>query len=144
MVTVDDARFRVVQKDGADGYVVRWTAACSGCSDDRENVSCNVGSGCSECGYTGKCRNSFWTPLDPCGDCGGPKTRHASWCGHVAREQWPHPPKTPVWARVEDVEVATVTKTHAHFAGDAVIVFIDIPNPSFLRVDRVRLREVSP
>ena len=31
-----------------------WTSTCSGCE----------GSGCSECGYTGRRRGGMWVPLD--------------------------------------------------------------------------------
>jgi len=147
MATVAGDRFRVVQMDGADGYVVRWTAACSGCSDDRENVSCDVGSGCSECGYTGKRRDSFWVPLDPCSDCGGPKTKHSPTCSTVAHAAWPHPAGTPVWVRLHEdaAEIEATTTAEARVAGEShsVIVFVDLPQ-SFVSVGCVRLREVTP
>ena len=75
--------------------------------------------------------------------CGCPAERHYAACAFLARETWPHPPATPIWARVDDVEVATVTATWAHFAGPAIIVFTDLPTPSFLPVDRIRLRETG-
>lgn len=41
-----------------------WTQCCSGCADDRENVSCDRGMGCHECGYQGVVRTSMWFPVD--------------------------------------------------------------------------------
>ena len=40
-------------------YNTSFTAACSGCSDDGEYASSSIGSGCHECGYTGK-RVQHW------------------------------------------------------------------------------------
>lgn len=66
MATLDSGkRVKVVSHDGVDGYVCRWTSGCSGCGDDREGVSSHQGSGCSECGYTGKRVQGWWEPLDP-------------------------------------------------------------------------------
>ncbi len=46
-------RHRVVQHLGFDGYTLRWTDECSGCSNDREYQSPGLyGSGCHECGST--------------------------------------------------------------------------------------------
>ena len=53
----------------------RWTDSCSGCTElcDGQNVNgyqwdekakCYVGSGCKECGYTGKRRLTFQWPAD--------------------------------------------------------------------------------
>lgn len=45
-----------------------WTTACSGCHETVEGF-CNedgdpeLGSGCRECGYTGKRRHDMWLPL---------------------------------------------------------------------------------
>lgn len=145
MATVAGKRFRVVQMHGVDGYVITWTSNCSGCSDDRENVSCDVGSGCSECGYTGKSRQAFWLPLDPCSDCGGPKTKHSPSCSTVAHAAWPHPAGTPVWVRLHEdaAEIETTTTAAARVACESygVIVFVDLP-PGFVSVWRVRLREI--
>ena len=57
-------RVKVIEIDGIKGFSVKFTAACSGCSDDRENVSCVRGSGCEECGYTGLRRRDEWVPLN--------------------------------------------------------------------------------
>lgn len=54
----------------------RWTESCSGCTElvDGQNVNgypwdakakCYVGSGCRECGYTGKRRMQFDEAADP-------------------------------------------------------------------------------
>lgn len=39
---------------------IKWTSACSGCSDG----SADNGGGCRECGYQGRVRNSCWMPDD--------------------------------------------------------------------------------
>lgn len=57
-------RVKVVLFEGIKGFVVRFTSACSGCADDREYVSCDKGSGCHECGYTGLARRAEWVPLN--------------------------------------------------------------------------------
>lgn len=62
--TPDGKRVRVVRWRGARGHVVRFTSVCSGCTDDREGVVCDVGGGCRECGYTGRRRRAEWVPLD--------------------------------------------------------------------------------
>lgn len=67
---------QVVRYDGMDGFVVRWTASCTGCFefgdygglahlypwDDK--AKCRIGAGCSECGYTGKRVQEHWVPFD--------------------------------------------------------------------------------
>ena len=145
MATVAKRRVRIVEMYGAPGYVVRWTSRCSGCSDEREGVSSDVGAGCSECGYTGKSRQAHWIPLDPCSDCGSPKTGHSPSCSTVALAAWPHPAGTPVWVRLHEdaAEIATATTAAARVAGESydVIVFVDLP-PGFVSVGRVRLREI--
>ena len=57
--------------------LVRWTDTCSGCCETGEYGSfghyyetdpkhrCLIGSGCDECGYTGKRRNAMWVPSLP-------------------------------------------------------------------------------
>ena len=53
--------------DGVVCESVQWTRPCSGCSCDGEYPCscCKVrGGGCSECGYTGKRRESLWLPVD--------------------------------------------------------------------------------
>lgn len=57
-------RHKIVRWRGFDGYWARWTDACSGCSEDAEYTISDVGSGCHECGYTGKRRRAWFVPLD--------------------------------------------------------------------------------
>lgn len=40
-----------------------WTDECSGCSHYDEGYRISDPSGCEECGYTGKVRNSMWVPV---------------------------------------------------------------------------------
>lgn len=54
--------------------VARYTHSCSGCFEGGEygglehyyeydkKARCRIGSGCSECGYTGKRREEIWVP----------------------------------------------------------------------------------
>ncbi len=71
----DGKRYRVVMNEGFEGFVVRWTATCTGCyeSEDGHPVGeydfdqksgCAIGAGCEECGYTGKSRRAEWCPFD--------------------------------------------------------------------------------
>ena len=58
--------------DGVWHVHIRFTSSCSGCFEGGENMErasrypydekarCHVGSGCKECGYTGKRRTDFW------------------------------------------------------------------------------------
>ena len=39
------------------------TVGCSGCLPDDEYSDARIGSGCSECGYTGKRRTSYPLPV---------------------------------------------------------------------------------
>lgn len=66
---------RVVLHDGFEGFVVRWTASCSGCFETEdghpvgdypfdEKARCHLGMGCEECGYHGKVRNEAWIAFD--------------------------------------------------------------------------------
>ena len=68
-------RYRVVLNEGHEGFVTRWTESCTGCFEFNEGWGlehyeydakhkCRIGAGCSECGYTGKRRASFWVPFD--------------------------------------------------------------------------------
>lgn len=50
--------------DGEVCELARWSAACSGCTNDHEER----GHGCSECGYTGRSRSAQWVPLQPAGE----------------------------------------------------------------------------
>jgi hypothetical protein len=70
-------RKMVVMVGGVEGYVDQFTRACSGCYEPGdygarvadypwdEKAQCRVGSGCKECGYTGKRVDRFWLPFDP-------------------------------------------------------------------------------
>ena len=40
-----------------------FTNACTGCSPDDEYTSVSCGSGCQECGYTGKRRDCYPMPV---------------------------------------------------------------------------------
>lgn len=66
MATIGEGeRVKVVPFDGVDGFVARFTQACSGCSTPyEEGGGGDRGSGCFECGYTGKRRVEAWLPLD--------------------------------------------------------------------------------
>jgi hypothetical protein len=68
-------RVKVVMRHGFAGFVVRFTASCSGCHEtvDGQSVGgyeydakagCERGAGCSECGYRGKVRHEEWIPFD--------------------------------------------------------------------------------
>lgn len=69
-------RVRVIEFEGRNGYAVTYTTACSGCFEFGdygglahnyaydEKHGCHVGSGCDECGYTGKRRQSQFIPFD--------------------------------------------------------------------------------
>lgn len=71
-------RFKVVVYQGVEGFEMHWTTSCSGCFESGEcmglahhyryddKAECYVGSGCNECGYTGKRRMSWWTAFDDC------------------------------------------------------------------------------
>lgn len=59
---IDGTRVLVVPFNGQDGHIVRWTTSCSGCDEIGEYAN-GRGSGCSECGYTGKRRREEWVPL---------------------------------------------------------------------------------
>ncbi len=73
--TKDGVRHAVVLRDGVEGFVVRGTTHCSGCTelgdygggseyyDFDMKAQCLVGTGCDECGYTGKRRQTYWAPF---------------------------------------------------------------------------------
>lgn len=47
-----------------DGHVVRWSQHCTGCTETPEcTIPEERGSGCEECGYTGRRRRREWVPL---------------------------------------------------------------------------------
>lgn len=59
-------RVKVVRFRGKDGFVVRFTTTCSGCTPGYEESGGGGherGMGCYECGYTGKSRHLEWVPL---------------------------------------------------------------------------------
>jgi hypothetical protein len=76
MATLPDGkRVKVVEFNGILGHEVAWTDSCSGCYETNEGyapagapfdekANCHLGSGCHECGYTGKRRSVAWVPLD--------------------------------------------------------------------------------
>jgi hypothetical protein len=80
----DGDRRRVVVRDGIEGFHVTCTLSCSGCCELGDcmgnahnypydsKAQCHVGSGCDECGYTGKRRLTIWAPFD-----------YAEWAAHV-------------------------------------------------------------
>lgn len=52
--------------DGEWHVLCKWTSHCSGCTEVPECTSApERGSGCFECGYTGKIRHYEWLPLYP-------------------------------------------------------------------------------
>ncbi len=56
---------RIVVAHGVDGYVVRWTEHCSGCTETPEMTTPEPrGIGCKECGYCGKRVHVDWVPID--------------------------------------------------------------------------------
>jgi len=58
-------RHLLVQHHGFDGYFVRWTQHCTGCTETPENTTPEErGMGCGECGFTGKRRMEWFVPLD--------------------------------------------------------------------------------
>lgn len=49
-----------------DGLIcdsVSWSRACSGCYEGHDGDNAK-GTGCSECGYQGRARNTAWVPAD--------------------------------------------------------------------------------
>lgn len=60
-------------------HIARWTSHCTGCLESNEGhhvgeypfdekAGCHVGSGCHECGYTGKRRHEMWVPAAVSGE----------------------------------------------------------------------------
>lgn len=71
----DGSLVRIMPFNGFDGFEVRWTDECTGCTEREdghlvgrypfdEKAKCYVGNGCHECGYTGKRRRAEWVPID--------------------------------------------------------------------------------
>jgi len=71
----DGRRYKVVRFRGFEGFIVRWTASCTGCLETEdghhvghydfdEKAKCHLGAGCEECGYHGKTRREEWVPFD--------------------------------------------------------------------------------
>ena len=66
--------------DGVEGFWSWVTTSCSGCFEAGEymglasnypydgKAGCHIGSGCDECGHTGKRRRYFWQPFDQLAD----------------------------------------------------------------------------
>lgn len=54
-------RVRVAVHHRFEGFWSKFTSACSGCNEDQYS---DIGSGCHECGYTGKRVTRFFTPFD--------------------------------------------------------------------------------
>ncbi len=50
-----------IHKRTFEGYYARWTDRCSGCA---EEYGADRGSGCRECGHTGKRRGEIFIPFD--------------------------------------------------------------------------------
>jgi hypothetical protein len=60
-----DGRRKYFMWDGLVCVAESYTIACSGCTDDSEYSCARIGSGCHECGYTGKRRCNFPCPVNP-------------------------------------------------------------------------------
>lgn len=61
-------RVRVVYHLGFAGYIDRWTAECTGCTEHGESGGETWGPfGCDECGYTGKRRHEFFVAFNMAG-----------------------------------------------------------------------------
>ena len=71
---LDRRRRYALGPDGKVGVIEHWTVGCSGCIDTEDGIpigdyewdakhKCYIGAGCPECGYTGKRRMSFVSPL---------------------------------------------------------------------------------
>lgn len=58
-----DRRRRYFLWGGEVCYNVTFTIPCSGCTSDDYYISESAGTGCSECGYTGKRRDSCPVPV---------------------------------------------------------------------------------
>lgn len=59
-----DRRRRYAVIDGEVCSYGEWTEACSGCHEGMEyGGNGRQGSGCHECGYTGKRRTGWWSPI---------------------------------------------------------------------------------
>jgi hypothetical protein len=59
------SRHRVVIHRGFEGFIARWTSVCTGCSEHGEyTAGPDIGSGCHECGYTGKRRSAMFIAFD--------------------------------------------------------------------------------
>lgn len=57
---LDKRRIYAVIGGGVCG-IVRWTGPCSGCTT--EGIE-HIGSGCRECGWTGKRSREMWMPME--------------------------------------------------------------------------------
>jgi hypothetical protein len=61
-VKLDRRRVYGVVKEGELCFMASYTIRCSGCTEDSEYSFSLIGSGCRECGYTGKRRINEWQP----------------------------------------------------------------------------------
>lgn len=61
-----DRRRNYALIDGEVCTLHRWSQPCSGCTCDYETIGTlqSIGSGCSECGYTGRSAISMWIPVN--------------------------------------------------------------------------------
>jgi len=57
-----DRRCNYAIIDGKVAEACNWSQACSGCYEGH-NIDSATGSGCVECGYTGRRRSGAWVPL---------------------------------------------------------------------------------
>jgi hypothetical protein len=57
-----DRRCNYAIIDGEVCELARWSQACSGCYEGH-NIEHSKGSGCHECGYTGRTREGHWVPI---------------------------------------------------------------------------------
>jgi hypothetical protein len=71
-VAADGKRHAVAVVDGHEGHWISWTSTCSGCFESADEhlysydpkARCKLGSGCHECGFTGKRGDFWWRPFD--------------------------------------------------------------------------------
>ena len=58
-----DRRRNYMIIDGQVCSEVKWTSACSGCTEGEYGMP-ERGAGCHECGYQGKVRQGMWHPVE--------------------------------------------------------------------------------
>ena len=59
-----DRRRKYFLWEGVVCFHIKFTSICTGCCDDSEYANDSIGSGCCECGYTGKRRGSAPMPVN--------------------------------------------------------------------------------